>query len=161
MAESSSTAPSGPWATAPTGPYGSVEAGPPSTGIARAQLRRSDACPYVLMASTSPPGVQPRTEVRPLPQCVSRFDGPPSAAATCTSGAPSRVEVHAMSVPSGENRGWPTGMLSALTRQARPVPSNGAAQTSSSAVKVIKSPCRCGKRRYAGCEGCGCVTSSH
>ncbi|GAA2874553.1 hypothetical protein GCM10010524_02070 [Streptomyces mexicanus] len=54
-------------------------------------------------------------------------------------------------VPSGEMRGWFTGTLSALTRQARP-PSRGASHTSSSAVKATNSPCRCGNRRYP--DGC-------
>ena len=39
-----------------------------------------------------------------------------------------------------------TGTWSAVTRQARP-PSRGASHTSSSATKVTRSPCRCGKRR--------------
>ena len=49
-------------------------------------------------------------------------------------------------VPSGEIRGWLTGTLSALARQARP-PSSGASHTSSSAVKATNSPCRWGNRR--------------
>lgn len=68
VAESSSTCSPGPYAREPTGPYGRVRAGPPSTGTARAQVRRSEAWPCVLMASTSPSGVQPRTEVRASPQ---------------------------------------------------------------------------------------------
>ena len=80
------------------------------------------------------------------PQYVSRSEGPPSTGARCTSGAPSRVEVQATWVPSGEMRGWSTGRLSALTRQARP-PSSGASQTSSSAVKAINSPWTWGYRR--------------
>lgn len=148
----------GPWATVPTGPYGRVVAGPPSTGTARAQLRRRVAWSWVLTARTWPSGVQPRTRVCPLPQYVSRVDGPPSTGAMCTSGAPSRVEVQATVVPSGEMRGRVTGTLSALTRQARP-PSRGASHTSSSAVKVTDSPCRWGYRRYAAGVA-GCVTGS-
>ncbi|CAM5308505.1 hypothetical protein SHIRM173S_11454 [Streptomyces hirsutus] len=93
-----------------------------------------------------PVRVQPRTWVFPLPQYVRRLPGPPSTGATCTSGAPSRVEVQATVVPSGEMRGIVTGTLSALARQARP-PSSGASHTSSSAVKATNSPCRCGNRK--------------
>src|SRR5690606_33672596 len=147
--------------TSPTGPYGRVVAGPPSSGTACAQVRRRLACPWVLVASTRPSGVQPRTCVLWLPQYVRRRAGPPSTGATCTSGAPSRVEAQATQVPSGEMRGWATGTLSALTRQARPPPSCGASHTSSSAVKATNSPCGCGKRRYAAdATGAGCVTRS-
>lgn len=41
----SSTWPSGPYATPPTGPKGRAGAGPPSSGTARAQLRRREASP--------------------------------------------------------------------------------------------------------------------
>src|SRR3954469_24387682 len=147
----------GPYATWPTGPYGRVVPGPPSSGTVCAQLRRRLAWPWVVIARTSPSGVQPRTWVRALPQWVSLLDGPPSTGAMCTSGAPSRTEVQATVVPSGDIRGWVTGTLSALTRQARP-PSSGASHTSSSAVKATSSPCRCGNRRYA--DVAGCVTRS-
>lgn len=144
VAESSNVR--GPYATPPTGPYGSTAAGPPSSGTARAQVRRSEAWPWVLIARTSPSGVQPRTDVFALPQYVSRSAGPPSTGARCTSGAPARSEDQAMCAPSGEILGWFTGTLSALTRHARP-PSIGATQTSSSAVKAINSPWTCGNRR--------------
>jgi hypothetical protein len=144
VADSSSVR--GPYATPPTGPYGRISEGPPSSGTACAQVRRSDACPCVVSARTRPSGVQPRTEVLWLPQWVSRSEGPPSTGARWTSGVPSRYEDQAIRVPSGEILGWFTGMLSALTRHARP-PSSGATQTSSSAVKAINSPCRCGYRR--------------
>ena len=56
-------------------------AGPPSSGTARAQVRRVDASPREVTATSRPSGVQPRTAVRPSPQYVSRRDGPPSSGA--------------------------------------------------------------------------------
>jgi hypothetical protein len=94
------------------------------------------------MARTWSPD-QPITSVLTSPQCVSRVLGPPSTGATWTSGSTSRQLVHANRVPSGAKRGELTGTWSAETRQARP-PSSGANQTSSSATKVTRSPCRWG-----------------
>ncbi len=134
--------------TSLTQPYGSRVAGPPSSGTAYAHRRVSELCPVALTASTRPSAVQPRTEVEPPPQCVSRSPSPPSISAANTSAAPSLVPVHAMRAPSGENLGYDTETRSAVKRQALP-PVSGASQTSSSATKVTRSPCRCGYLRYA------------
>src|SRR5215469_4804474 len=52
-------------------------------------------------------------------------------------------------LPSLAKRGWLTCTPSEVSRHARP-PEAGASQMSSSATKVRKSPCMCGKRRYPG-----------
>ncbi|WP_406674341.1 hypothetical protein WBK31_04035 [Nonomuraea sp. N2-4H] len=50
-----------------THPYGNRVAGPPSSGTAYAQRRENELSPAALTASTSPPGVQPRTTVAAAP----------------------------------------------------------------------------------------------
>ncbi len=62
-----------------------------------------------------------------LPQYVSRREAPPSTGTRYTSGSRLRQVVKAMVAPSGEKRGCPTRVRSAVTRQARPgAPPGGA-----------------------------------
>ncbi|WP_246633383.1 hypothetical protein [Pseudonocardia nigra] len=55
-------------ATSDTGPRSSRRGVPPWAGMAWAQVRRGEACPVALSASTSPSGVQPTTCALGSPQ---------------------------------------------------------------------------------------------
>ncbi len=116
VAESSTAGPSARCARSASGPSGSRRGVPPVAGMTCAQGWRRDGCPAALTASTSPSGVQPISLVVWSPHQVSRRAAPPSTSVTNTSGARSRVDVHATRAPSGEIRGRATGTPSAVRR---------------------------------------------
>jgi len=60
----STVGPLGTKATSDTGPKSSRRGVPPSVGMAYTHVRRGDACPVALSASTSPSGVQPAARAR-------------------------------------------------------------------------------------------------